>query len=154
MTETQLAYAAGIIDGEGYIGINKKYSKTHSSGYQYHIRIDVTMTDFCIPIWLQSQFGGSVYIHKGINKPDMRWNITCRDAEKFLIAILPFLIVKKKQAELALQFQSRRLRGRPCRRDGKGRFLPGMVYSDAKQDEADKLLMQALKDIPVMNHGI
>lgn len=60
--------------------------------------------------WLKQTFDGSVYHakyerckHLG-TKPIMRWQVNERMAGTLLEFILPYMIVKKPQAELALAF--------------------------------------------------
>ncbi len=60
--------------------------------------------------WLKSTFDGSVYFVKYENckhlgkKQVMRWQVNERMAATLLEFILPYMIVKKSQAEIALAF--------------------------------------------------
>lgn len=98
------SYAAGIIDGEGSIGISHR-----TSGDSYILCIQVSMTHPEVPFWLHSIYGGHIgtyaqgarswgsrYVHK--------WSIYGVDAIKFLSSITPHLKEKKLQAESALDF--------------------------------------------------
>ncbi len=115
---TLLAYIAGIVDGEGYIGI-----KTNGWGKngrpRYVIRVGVGNSDISLIQLLQVEFGGSVY---GGNRhltrtdgspyrPFWKWELCSRKAASFIESILPYLRIKKPQAELALKFQSRKVPG-------------------------------------------
>jgi len=101
-----LAYTAGIIDGEGYIGISR--GGFHSSGTpKYRMRVIVGTTSEELVRLLQYNFGGSVAKRKttGNRKQQWAWEIAALKAAKFLMKIYPYLLLKRKQAELCLSFQ-------------------------------------------------
>jgi len=102
------SYAAGIIDGEGSIGVSRK-SKINGSYYNYLLVVQVTMRSPAIPGWLATNFGGHVGRYeqskRAFGKGYMsKWAIFGDEAKGFIEQILPYLIEKKNQAELALQF--------------------------------------------------
>ena len=134
--ETDLAYAAGIIDGEGNIGI---YANTSMAGYpRYRLRVRVTNSDEWLIHWLKNNFGGSIGVQQqpeGKNwKPAWYWTISCNTAMNFLVEILPYLRLKKSQAELAIEFQKARRR------------KLGRRFSDEERAvaEAQTILMRSL----------
>lgn len=107
-TDTELAYAAGIIDGEGYVQIQRHKRSDYSAGYHYYMAIAVAMVDPIVPIWLEQTFGGSLhhYERKEPNaQPYYRWSTGTKKAQWFLELILPYLKTKKAQAEVAIEFQ-------------------------------------------------
>ncbi len=109
MEDYELAYAAGIIDGEGCICI------THHSGRYYELGISVTTTDTILTKWLSGTFGGNIHNHQAPRphcKASYRWALSARKAEHFIGLILPFLKLKKSRAKLGLEFQSRKHRSR------------------------------------------
>jgi hypothetical protein len=89
-----LAYIAGLTDGEGCITLNNKCW-----------RVQIAMTDEGVIRWLGT-FGGVVSLRKvyGNRKPTWRW-LLMRQAEvaQFLAAIIPYMQVKRAEAEFALQ---------------------------------------------------
>lgn len=110
----QYAYIAGIIDGEGSFIILKRDNlytkKTHKLRNPYYIG------GFCIgmvekqPIELISSIigKGKVYEECVPNKRSI-WRIRCMGNQlvrSFLDKIMPYLIVKKPQAELLYDFLS------------------------------------------------
>ena len=110
MKKTDLAYVAGIIDGEGCIGIYK-------TKYRYYLTVAVHMTDEWMVTWLASLFSGSknTYTHyrKRSNcKPEWAWQIQGKRALVFLELILPYLKLKRPQAEIAINFQRAKVRPR------------------------------------------
>ena len=145
MNKYDLAYAAGILDGEGNIGIVKRqWSKRYD---KYHLQIRVAMCEKEIPQWLQVHFGGSLsIIHRHSKNPKHRdiytWQISHRQCPPMLRAILPFLICKKPQAELGIKFQATKHYGGGIR--GKiGR--PAKTDAEFAYEEAMYLQMRALK---------
>jgi hypothetical protein len=113
MSKLQAAYLAGIIDGEGYIGIlkskkgNKKYWSS-SRDYIYIPVLKVCMTDKDLIFWLKNSYGGCVEIRKQHNNSKESYCWTCR--KKIVIDILqkiyPYLRVKRKQAEVIFKYKN------------------------------------------------
>ena len=128
MSKIDLAYTAGIIDGEGCIRIGQR--RLHSN----YIGVGVGSTSEWLINWLQFKYGGSVYSKKpwlANQKPQWGWDLRTRQAGDFLRMILPYLKLKRPQAELALAFQSRR----------RYRGHQPMSAEDIALDDADKILM-------------
>lgn len=97
----EIPYVAGIIDGEGCIGFNLSQKKF------LRVTVDVAMSHFELIEALHSQFGGSLMDRGQIEgrKRIYRWTISgAVETKAFLVQILPYLIVKRKAAELALAF--------------------------------------------------
>jgi hypothetical protein len=101
-----LAYAAGIVDGEGTIGIRLQ---NNGAGKFYHtFKVRVANTDKDIIEWLTEQFGGSWGTKAaGTNgtrntKESYHWTLTSGRAGSFLAAIRPYMRIKAPQADLAL----------------------------------------------------
>jgi hypothetical protein len=131
MKKIDLAYVAGIIDGEDWVTIKEKRVKDKLISRA--IKVGVGNTNEWLIKWLQFSFGGSVRIHEGTGNQKRRWDwdISTRQAKYFLELVLPYLRMKRPQAELALKFQNRR----------KYRGHQPMPESDWALDEADKILM-------------
>lgn len=107
MTTEELAYAAGIIDGEGCITIlcrlpNRKNPK-HARSYQP--AVIVAMNDPEPIDFLEHYFPASQTSTKRGYKIHHRWSIWSLKAIFFLQNILPYLKVKKMQAQLVIEFQ-------------------------------------------------
>ena len=130
MKKTDLAYVAGIVDGEGCI-----YLEHNSKGKSFQLSVSVGSTDAWICEWLKFAFGGCTYEMKTKNMPMRKWEIRTKQAGQFLESILPYLRLKKPQAELAIQFQKARNPG------------PGIRRTDAQRavEEAQYILMKNLK---------
>jgi hypothetical protein len=106
MKPIRLAYVAGFFDGEGSVYI----IKTSKRQKIYHnICVRLTNTDKHIMILIKKWIGfGTIFMRKKLlhRKRAYDFILKGRQGESFLKSILPFLIVKKKQALLALKFMS------------------------------------------------
>ena len=104
MAKTDLAYMAGLFDGEGCISLAR-----HSSGRYYNVACYIVMTNEYILQLFCFRFGGRVSrkYNRPMNpkhQPYWRWSISSRQAYHFLKTIYPYLIIKKPQAEVAFKF--------------------------------------------------
>ena len=127
MTNNELlAYLAGLIDGEGYIGIKKTDNRKDCVNAQYHERIQIRMiNEKAIKLFKQT-FGGSYY-HESIHSMYSKKPLYCYQASDKIAAdiiqkLIPFLIIKKPQAHLVLELRKSkndpesRKRGSPAKR--------------------------------------
>lgn len=107
LTVADLAYTAGIVDGEGCVAIN--VSRNRSSNICYYPYVSVKNTDMVLTGWLLETFGGRVTYASGTNrhKATYTWRLYGRNAHNFLELTLPYLKLKWRQAEIALELQER-----------------------------------------------
>lgn len=111
--DTVYAYLAGLIDGEGCISIRKTFQYGKN---QFKPMVEVGMTDIEPMKLLQQTFGGSYWpeIVRGMNLPVTKWRVTGSHVIPVLEPLLPYLLAKKRQAEIALILARRIHRtGRP-----------------------------------------
>ena len=114
--QSKLSYLAGFMDGEGTFAIVKTYSvQRKSDGSKkryvvYKLNISVCNTNKEVMDWIAFNFGGKPLPGSNENrKPHYKtryaWHVTHRDKQKNLIlGLLPYLVAKKEQAKIALQF--------------------------------------------------
>lgn len=96
-----LAWSAGFLDAEGCIHIQKKGERV------FNICISASQ---CVPEPLEklkSIFGGSVSAstRKGSEVKEFQWSISHLKAENALNKLLPYLVNKREQARVALEFR-------------------------------------------------
>lgn len=108
MCETDLAWAAGFVDGEGCIALIYHKRPIKDRFYEcYALRISVTNTDMRCLERLKGMFGGSInglrHKDRPNNKPCWTWYCTSANAERALRALLPYLFSKKEQAAAGLE---------------------------------------------------
>lgn len=106
-----ICYAAGFFDAEGCVRVSKYTQKN-----TFYVQLRITSTDINVLKWFKNRFGGSI----GTQPPNKKvrkcrpcwWWVTCsRIACNFLKTVYPFLVIKKEQAALAMELQSRIKRG-------------------------------------------
>ena len=104
------SYLAGMFDGEGTFSIyhHKGQSSTGKPYDSTAIRIEVTNTNVALMEWFVSHFGGQYYHHRRANlkhKIAYGWRPKGRaNSEQLLLGILPYLVIKKEQAKIALEY--------------------------------------------------
>lgn len=110
MKQTDLAWAAGLIDGEGCITIARrrpsKSSRTKSTYYLPVLRVAMchrpTLQKLCDMFELGTVHGNPASKHG--HTQSYAWMIQARPVGEVVSAILPFLVTKKKEAEILMQF--------------------------------------------------
>lgn len=107
LSETEKAYLAGIIDGEGHIALHHHSKKGKPGNYYYVIHVAVVNTSTTLKKWFERHMSknATFFISHRENRPQWRdcWHWTMNGAQQcmvFLREISPYLIIKKKQAEL------------------------------------------------------
>ena len=120
--QTAYAYCAGLIDGEGCISIDrKKRYRSNNIGnnqykniipkyswdYDYGMMIIVVTKDMKLTEYLRGIFSGNIYWtnRKNPDRRFRRWVIQSNLAFKALKKMLPYFILKKEQAQNAIEFQ-------------------------------------------------
>jgi hypothetical protein len=109
VVDTDLAYLAGLIDGEGYVGI-KKGTRHDMTSPAYHERIQVRMVDEPAIAFLASTLGGNYYFekaHSHLGRPLFCcYSASDLKACQVLDAVLPWLRVKHENALTVLRLRS------------------------------------------------
>lgn len=107
VSKVELAYIAGIIDGEGCIHINKRKQKLGRND-DFAIEITIVNTSKKLMEWLWDKLGGYLNFRKSKNskwKGCYRLRVSRLQAEILLKRLLPYLIAKKSQAEIVLELR-------------------------------------------------
>ena len=109
MSKTTAAYMAGIVDGEGTITIIKCWNKKNQKSY-FGVYLNISNTNKNLINWLKKSFGGYIYKIK-VPNPKPNWNDIYRwqiyrqsNLIKILEKIKPYLKIKKRHAEIVLEF--------------------------------------------------
>jgi RNA repair pathway DNA polymerase beta family len=103
----ELAYLAGILDGEGHISIDRTEGAKPTHAPIHFLQVGITNTDRDLIDNLSTLYGGHVGrtgIRDGHRKDCYRWRLTGPPAAKFLRELHPFLRIKRRQAEIAIEF--------------------------------------------------
>lgn len=100
MNTDDLAYIAGFFDGEGCVSANRR-----------RLLCNVANADRRPLDVMREKWGGSITLKRGGRQKHYRdiyhWVIVTKQAETFLRAILPFLVIKHARAALGIQLSAR-----------------------------------------------
>ncbi len=100
--EKTIIYLAGFFDGEGCICITH-YIRPVTGTSIFQLKATVSNLNFDVLKLIKDNFGGGL-TKKG-KDGCYRYYSSSKTAANFIARILPYLIIKKEQAELALEFQ-------------------------------------------------
>ena len=116
MKEQNWPYLAGLIDGEGCITAWKYWlvwklgDKRHFCNpyWQFSARVSITNTSLVLMKWLVSHYGGGFICKREAtdkHKASFEWRPKGQKNMKLLLlAILPYLVIKREQAILLLEY--------------------------------------------------
>jgi hypothetical protein len=111
--KTKWAYTASAIDMDGCISISRTTLRTSAGNdyFGYDLKISVANQSLKVMRWFVRYFGGqfrpkSPNSSKLTDNPGFEWFVSggCKKLEIFLLGILPYLIIKSEQANLALSY--------------------------------------------------
>ena len=113
MEETDLAYYAGLFDGEGCVTLHPTQISSSKQRQTYFLSVHLTSVNKEVILELQTSFGGySITYEGGGNRNTAyRWVVVRNTAFLFLNSVLPYLRLKKHRVELALIFHTHKKRG-------------------------------------------
>ena len=109
--DLDIRYAAGLFDGEGWITLNK-WEVPGRDYIRYQLFVGIGMVHKPVIDAMHSNFGGNVFVKRPSAGQSERtrtgsiWRLSLGPAAAFLEKIVPYLIVKKDEAELAIEFQA------------------------------------------------
>ena len=123
--EKALIYLAGIIDGEGTIGIIK-------NKLSFYLIVEIGNTDKVLIDWLEDNFGGAVCLDKRSNKnPNHKdlylWRRINKKALSLLEEVVEYLLLKKPQAKIGIEFSHE------CHWNFRGRKKSFPIFNKEKQ---------------------
>jgi len=104
ISEIELAWLAGFIDGEGCISIHRRFLKRRATP-EYTIVLEVSNTKRNAILFLKDLCGGCVKSYKpeGKTKVAYKWQAKAKVAKDILEPLFPYLRLKQEQAQLALE---------------------------------------------------
>jgi len=115
MENTDWAYLAGMIDGEGCITVRRREKPATAGdrkrGVSYSLRVSIGgevnhLTQLCADTTL-----GSVWIRKREGQRHLaEWSIGSYESKILLLEVLPYLRLKKSQAQVGLAMPQARSR--------------------------------------------
>ena len=113
----ETSYIAGIFDGEGWITVScwknskKKMAQWSNHYVRYQLVVGIANTYFPLIHQINEQLGGDLFINDSAHRRDPKnrvvytWRLSSQKAANFLAIVMPYLIVKKDEAVLAIKLQ-------------------------------------------------
>lgn len=102
MKKTEIAWAAGIVEGEGCVAVHR--GRMRNDGWQpMYVRLTVSNTEIVIIEKLHELFGGTIYKHT--LKPNPRhnqayvWSVQNSEACRSMKLMQPFFVARSKAAK-------------------------------------------------------
>ena len=126
ISETDKAWMAGFLDGEGYISIVKQVRKYRPSpAYRPYVMVSNTHREALTPFL--EEYGGAVYktYEKRVDKSGLKWSdayhwyCPVSSTKRLLLDTLRYFKLKRRQAELVLEFIEKRRTFARRNRNGK-----------------------------------
>jgi len=141
VSETDKAYAAGLVDGEGSVGVCWRLQSKRSKNMTFGVNVRVAMIDPDSIMWLRDHFGGCVDNTNRTRGGNVifRWTLHCRKAADFLESILPYLKLKKSRSEAAIKL------ARMSRKRGATKGDNGMAAMTKEETEMQRPLAEFIR---------
>lgn len=103
LTQAELGYLAGLVDGEGCINI------ACTRGRYYVLQVITAQTnEYMLNHWQQRTGLGTVHRMKSSSNPNQsnkwHWHCSNKKAEQLLRPLMPYLVLKQEEARVALEF--------------------------------------------------
>jgi len=141
--DSRIAWAAGFFDGEGCVCIWRKFNK---GKLYYAMKLDVFQVEKAPLDVFALIFGGSVRARP--RPPSMKtnsrdgwvWSQSGESAAETLKLMIPHMICKKAQAEIAVEFQAL-----------KGRRGPNAYENPQEHFEREKQQFESIKKLKVVS---
>jgi len=118
MNDTDIAYIAGLFDGEGCVSYKQYMRKRPHNPRAYptwQIRLEIAMTEKSILVWLCEVLGVGTVKEKKYKtkytlgwKKQWRWRCSHRDAFKVCCLIFPYAHIKLDKIQKIIQHYSDR----------------------------------------------
>lgn len=129
MKKQDIIWAAGFMDGEGTITIKRYLSKSCKRGitFQPYVSCGQTIKGIVAIEKLKEIFGGSIsqWEQTGNRLDTIGWATVSRQALQTVKSLLPFLVLKRKQAEIIIAFYKRH--------KGRGKHLTDKEFVQKEQ---------------------
>lgn len=113
LTETEAAYVAGIVDGEGWIGMTMRKNPAKGARRAYGVTtyLGVANTNTALLEWLAEKIHCRIVgrpLTLGVKPKGAGLVTNQQQIQVILHQIMPYMIIKRPQAEIMLRFLARR----------------------------------------------
>ena len=104
-----IRYVSGLMDGEGCIAIRRRVEMPRNPRVSYMLVVQISMTHEGVVSAVHKAFGGAmseIKWHRRMNnRPAYQWRLYSTACAAFLEKCIPYLIVKRDEAQLGISFQ-------------------------------------------------
>lgn len=106
MKDTELAYIAGLIDGEGSVQLIRQISNTSYKAY-FSLILSISNTDVRVIEWLLNCAGGHKAEFEGKENRlnSFKWWMSDSKAQDLLYRVRPYVVLKVEQIDLVLDIR-------------------------------------------------
>ncbi len=107
----EVAYLAGIVDGEGCFYLGQVKQGKYGNGLQFHSMLKITSCDEALILWLEEVYGGRRDTRyrwtskKAFCRPVFTWQATGEMLDYICPLILPCLIIKERQCRVMMRYR-------------------------------------------------
>lgn len=124
------AYLAGVIDSDGSFSISRLHKKRRNVSYSPSFQLTWSNTLLTREFFeqLKIQYGGSYFVGMPSSKNSfpnakqiIKYCLVCRQIRKLIVDVLPFLILKRRQARTLLRLLNNTYKGR-CKPERLSKF--------------------------------
>jgi hypothetical protein len=109
--KTNWSYLAGLLDGVGCFTIAGSWKPTKEGKHYLHMNLLISLYNNNLEVmhWLINHFGGTFYVHHPSEQPNHKagysWHPKgANNKELLILGVLPYLIIKKEQAQISLDY--------------------------------------------------
>jgi hypothetical protein len=108
MTVAEAAYFAGLVDGEGTVSLWRNVNPKNRSGVSYKVTFTIAQANAPFLEDVRTMVANGVVALSGRNKPHQKVTYALRfngsQARWILPQIMPYLRIKRRQAEIVMEY--------------------------------------------------
>lgn len=107
-TKVLYAYMAGIVDGEGCISIRRQLPLVRKAekSPRFTSRLAIRMCDReAIKLFEAASGHSATWVKNGLGGYIWSWQVHCKKAANLLHKLIPYLTIKRRQADLLLELE-------------------------------------------------
>ena len=116
LSEVEKAYLAGLIDGEGCLNFYRTSSSSCKRGYTFVARLTIVNCDLDTLVGIRERMGIGLVVKKPFRVGENRkqayaLSFYARELRTLLPLVMPYLRIKRRQADLLWQYLSSQVWG-------------------------------------------
>lgn len=136
-----VGYFAGFFDADGWVSIRR--GKERSGAQAFSVQVGVAQNTTEVLTVYQQRFGGSIRLQEA-ETGVYHWRAYGKEAELFLRAVAPHVVVKRERVMLALEFRALIGIGGPRKPDAANLARREMYWRQMRDLNATRAIRQRL----------